>query len=93
MVASYFFPADCGQLLFDQNGADGAAIRQHWQALEQCGSVDGDALRRADQACAVLRVRMASARRRPGYPPRRKSWSVARQLWQLHMLPAPFNSA
>lgn len=70
LVASYVLPADCSALRFDKHGADGAAIRRNWQVLDRCGSVDGDALQRKDQACPVVRVHVAaSAERRPGYPP------------------------
>jgi hypothetical protein len=69
LVASYFLPPGCSELPFDKNGGDGAAIRASWQPLDQCGSAGADALRRKDDACAAVRLRVpASTARRPGYP-------------------------
>lgn len=69
LEVSYELPADCAQLPFLKTGRGAAEIRSHWQADDDCGRADGEALSRNAKACNALTFRVpATSNKVTGYP-------------------------
>jgi hypothetical protein len=68
LEVSYAMPASCQRLSFLKDGPGGQKIRSRWQALDGCGSAEGDQLTR-NPACPAVRFRVpVTSDKVSGYP-------------------------
>lgn len=66
LEVSYELPERCNRLAFQETSASYRAFRASWQAVGDCGKVDGDAL---GASCRTVRFRVpASTENLGGYP-------------------------
>ncbi len=69
LEVSYALPPACKGLAFVNQGPAYQTIRASWQALDNCGTADGQALARGRADCGRLRFRVpASFEKVTGYP-------------------------